>query len=49
MCSDVNFKEIINYIVIMNFIHKTILYFAFSNEKKLREAIFLFFYHEVIF
>lgn len=49
MCSDVNLKEIINYIVIMNFIHKTNLYFTFSNEKKLPEAIFLFFYREVIF
>lgn len=49
MCSYVNLKEIINYIVIMNFIHKTNLYFTFSNEKKLPEAIFLFFYREVIF
>ena len=49
MCSDVNLKEIMNYIVIMNFIHKTNLYFTFSNEKKLPEAIFLFFYREVIF
>ena len=35
MCSDVNLKEIINYIVIMNFIHKTNLYFTFSNNLNL--------------